>query len=129
MRAPYHTLQSTPAAAGREPGSVTPVISVLIPAHNEENFIGRCIASVIATGWPADRLEIVVIDHQSTDATATVARASGARILSADRGITIGAVRNVGLAAAREEFAEFVDAICVVTRRADVHRRFAAEPS
>ncbi|EQD29830.1 Glycosyl transferase, family 2 domain protein, partial [mine drainage metagenome] len=91
-------------------------VSVLIPAHNEEHFVAKCIASVVATGWPTDRLEILVIDHQSTDATATVARAAGARVISAERGKKIGAVRNVGLATAQGEFVAFVDADCTVPR-------------
>ena len=114
MRASDPTLQA--ASAPGEPPSTLPVISVLIPAHNEEHFIGRCIASVIATGWPTDRLEILVVDHQSTDATAAIARAAGARVISADRGMKIGAVRNVGLTAAHGEFVAFVDADCTVPR-------------
>ena len=113
MPASTPTLQSSPASAPRKPAAL-PDISVLIPAHNEEHFIGRCIASVLATGWPVDHLEILVIDHQSTDATAMVARAAGARVLSAERGMKIGAVRNVGLAAAHGEFVAFVDADCTV---------------
>jgi len=114
MRASNSTLQTSPASAPRKPASALPDISVLIPAHNEESFIGTCIASVLATGWPGDHLEILVIDHQSTDATAMVARAAGARVLSAARGMKIGAVRNVGLAAAHGEFVAFVDADCTV---------------
>ena len=112
MRAPDPTLQAVTAPG--ELASTLPVISVLIPAHNEEHIIGRCIASVLATGWPADRLEILVIDHQSTDATAAIARAAGARVIGADHGMKIGAVRNVGLASARGEYVAFVDADCTV---------------
>lgn len=112
MRASNLTLQA--ASAPGELPSTLPVISVLIPAHNEEHFIGRCIASVIATGWPTDRLEILVVDHQSTDATAAIARAAGACVISADHGMKIGAVRNVGLTAAHGEFVAFVDADCTV---------------
>lgn len=90
-----------------------PSVSVLIPAHNEEEYISRCIASVIRTGWPRDRLEILVMDNRSADATAAQARAAGADVLHVATG-RIGAIRNVGLAAARGEFVAYVDGDCEV---------------
>lgn len=114
MSAPDHSAPSPLPSAQREPEAVVPFVSVLIPAHNEEKFIGRCIASVLATGWPAKQLEILVIDHESTDDTAAVARESGAHVISADRGKKIGAVRNIGLLTATGEFVAFVDADCTV---------------
>lgn len=116
MRALDPSMPTLPASTCGEPETALPFVSVLIPAHNEENFIAKCIASVFATGWPADRLEILVIDHQSTDATAAVARAAGARVISAERDKKIGGVRNVGLSAAQGEFVAFVDADCTVPR-------------
>lgn len=116
MSAPDHNTQSPLTSTQREPESTTPFVSVLIPARNEEKFIGRCIASVLATEWPADQLEILVIDHQSTDDTAAVAREAGAHVISADRELKIGAVRNVGLSRAKGDFVAFVDADCTVPR-------------
>ncbi len=116
MPAQDHIKQKPPASTQRDPEAAAPFVSVLIPAHNEENSIARCIASVQATGWPSDRLEILVIDHQSTDGTAAVARDAGARVIGADRRKRIGAVRNVGLAAAQGDVVAFVDADCTVPR-------------
>lgn len=91
----------------------SPSISVIIPAHNEEQFIGDCIASVLQAGWPREQLEILVIDHSSTDSTAKLARASATEVLQISAG-RIGAVRNVGLAAAKGEFVAYVDGDCTV---------------
>lgn len=44
-------------------------VSVLIPTLNEENFIGRCLDSVIGGTFPTSDLEILVIDGGSTDRT------------------------------------------------------------
>ena len=93
--------------------TATPSVSVLIPAHNEEEFISRCIASVLRTGWPRDRLEILVMDNRSVDATAVKARAAGSEVLHVASG-RIGAVRNVGLGAAKGEFVAYVDGDCEV---------------
>jgi glycosyltransferase involved in cell wall biosynthesis len=96
-----------------KPEAGIPSVSVLIPAHNEEEYISRCIASVFGTGWPRDQLQILVMDNCSADATARQARTAGADVLHVSMG-RIGAVRNVGLAAAQGEFVAYVDGDCEV---------------
>lgn len=46
-----------------------PFISVIIPARNEESFIGRTLDSLIANDYPKDKLEILVVDGISEDRT------------------------------------------------------------
>lgn len=57
--------------------------SFLLPAYNEEALIGRAIASICeaAEGGGSGRYEIIVCDNASTDDTAAVARAGGARVV------------------------------------------------
>jgi glycosyltransferase involved in cell wall biosynthesis len=90
-----------------------PFVSVIIPAHNEQEFITGCIASVFNCGHPRGLLEIVVVDHSSTDATETLANRAGATVVQLTGG-KIGRVRNTGLQAARGEFVAFVDGDCLV---------------
>jgi glycosyltransferase involved in cell wall biosynthesis len=62
------------------------VISVVIPALNDAVMLERCLAALAAQTRTAD--EIVVVDNGSTDNTADVARAAGARVvLEPQRGI------------------------------------------
>jgi len=42
-------------------------VSVIIPARNEESFIGKCLDSVIAQDYPKDKLEVLVVDGMSED--------------------------------------------------------------
>ena len=44
-----------------------PLVSVIIPARDEEDAIGPCVRGVLAQDWPA--LEVIVVDDRSTDAT------------------------------------------------------------
>ncbi len=44
-----------------------PSISVIVPAHNEENKIEKSIKTLIEAGYPEVRKEIIVIDDRSTD--------------------------------------------------------------
>ena len=47
-------------------------VSVVIPAYNREKYIGEAIESVLAQA--VENIEIIVVDNNSTDGTATVAR-------------------------------------------------------
>jgi succinoglycan biosynthesis protein ExoA len=48
---------------------VQPLVTIAMPAFNEEHYIEACIASVQAQDYPADRIEILVADGRSTDRT------------------------------------------------------------
>ena len=57
------------------------MISIVIPALNEERFILDCLASLEKQDWQGER-EIIVVDNGSTDRTAAVASNRGARVIS-----------------------------------------------
>jgi glycosyltransferase involved in cell wall biosynthesis len=61
---------------------VTPSVSIIIPALNEAESIGRVVAEM---PWPLIA-ECIVVDNGSTDATADLARAAGARVIFSPRG-------------------------------------------
>ncbi len=46
-----------------------PFISIIIPCRNEEKHIARCLDSIIANTYPKDRMEVLVVDGKSDDAT------------------------------------------------------------
>lgn len=46
-----------------------PLVSVIIPTHNEALYIERCLFSVLRNRYPHTRLEILVVDGQSNDRT------------------------------------------------------------
>lgn len=70
-----------------------PLVSILIPAYNAEQWIAYTIQSAIAQTWP--RKEIIVVDDGSGDRTAEAAR----RFASKD--VAVVTVGNQGAAAAR----------------------------
>ncbi len=94
----------------------TPDLSVVIPARNEEQYVGAALASVAAQTWPLERLEIVVVDNGSTDATAEVVRAFQAahpqltiQLVDEPRA-GVAQAKNRGASAARGEWLLFLDA-------------------
>jgi len=54
------------------PGEDAPSIALIVPARDEATNIGPCIRSLLAQDFPADRCAILVVDDQSTDATAEI---------------------------------------------------------
>jgi glycosyltransferase involved in cell wall biosynthesis len=89
---------------------VKSVLSVVIPAHNEERFIGRCIESVLASAQHAGvDVELVVALNRCTDRTREIAEASGALCVIEDRKC-IAAVRNAGVRASAAESIVTIDA-------------------
>jgi glycosyltransferase involved in cell wall biosynthesis len=86
------------------------VISFIVPAYNEEKYLGAALESIHsamrAIGEP---YEIVVANDASTDATAAVAEAGGARVVSVDHR-QIAKTRNSGAKAATGDVFIFVDA-------------------
>ncbi len=97
-----------------------PRISVIIPAYNEERYLPRLLTSLQAaraayTGG-ADAVEIIVADNDSTDGTARVAAAHGARVVRVEKR-AIAAARNGGARAARGAILAFLDADTVSVHR------------
>ena len=76
-------------------------ISVIIPAHNEEKYVRRCIDSIKQADEIFDgTVEIIVVCNRCTDDTARIAEENGARtVFNEDR--CIAPVRNEGIKAAK----------------------------
>ena len=88
-------------------------ISIIVPAFNEEQFLGETLAQIKAAagafanaGWET---ELIVCDNNSTDRTAEIARAAGANVVFEPVN-QISRARNSGAAAATGDWLVFVDA-------------------
>ena len=93
------------------------MISFIIPAYNEEQLIGRTLAALHAAARVVgEPYEVVVVDDASTDRTAAIASARGARVVSVAHR-QIAATRNAGARAASGETFFFIDADTVVTEQ------------
>src|SRR5256885_15570906 len=49
--------------------SSSPFVSVIVPCRNEERHLGRCLESILASDYPCDRMELLVVDGMSSDRT------------------------------------------------------------
>ncbi len=86
-------------------------LSVIIPAYNEEDHIGRTIVSIDQALREADisDFEIIVVDDDSTDNTAAIACDMKATVAQSGKR-NIAATRNSGAQYASGEYFLFVDA-------------------
>jgi glycosyltransferase involved in cell wall biosynthesis len=94
-------------------------LSVIVPARNAEHLIEECLRSIVAS----QVREVIVVDGDSTDRTAEIARRHGARVLS-DGGRGLPAARLIGARAAQAPWLAMIDAD-VVLREGDLGRLLA----
>jgi glycosyltransferase involved in cell wall biosynthesis len=85
-----------------------PRFSVVVPAYNEAALLGSCLDSLLAQDYHG-HYEIIVVDNNSTDATADVARSRGVTVVHEPKPGVCSA-RQCGTTAARGEIVVSTDA-------------------
>lgn len=97
-----------------KPLAVLPKITVIVPVFNEREHVGRMIAQVMESAYPAEWLQLIVINDGSTDGTAKAIEAARLRYpevevitfktsLGKRHGMSVGADRATG------DFLVFID--------------------
>lgn len=105
-------------------------ISVIIPAYNEEHSLPKALSALSRQDFPRDDFEIIVVDNNSTDATADVARRWGADAVIFEHTAGTNQARKTGLAHASGEIVAFLDADCTPPREwvSRINEFFASAP-
>lgn len=93
---------------------VLPTVSIVIPMRNEERCMARCLDAVLGQTYPANLMEIIVVDGNSQDRSRQVvadyARRDARITLLSNPAGTIPAGLNVGIKAAQGEVIARADA-------------------
>ncbi|MHC1578900.1 MAG: glycosyltransferase [Dehalococcoidia bacterium] len=92
---------------GTRPGRL-PFVSVVIPAHNEENYLPSCLQSIKNQDY-AGEYEVIVVDNASMDNTAQIARDWGAKVVYEGRR-SPACARQKGVEVATAKIIAFIDA-------------------
>lgn len=103
-------------------------ISVVIPAHNEEDLLPRCLASIEQSAAHAGLpVEVVVVLNRCTDRTEEIAKAHGC-LLVHEEAKNLSLIRNAGARAATGEILITIDADSAMHPRTleAVHDRLAS---
>lgn len=89
---------------------MNPLVSILIPAYNAEEWIADTIQSALGQTWP--RKEIVIVDDGSTDETLSVARQFASKevivVTQANQGAA--AARNKAFSLCQGDYIQWLDA-------------------
>ena len=90
----------------------TPKISVIIPTHNSQEIIERCIHSITSQTYPRENFEIIVVDDGSKDETVNLAKKAGTDEIILTEPCFQGKARNIGARSAKGEILAFIDSDC-----------------
>ena len=92
-----------------------PLVSVVIPMRNEAAHISKCLDSVLAQDYAAERLEVIVVDGDSDDDSLEVLRGYGTRLrVLSNPSRIVPTAMNIGIRAARGAIICRVDAHTVL---------------
>ena len=89
-----------------------PVVSIVIPAHNEEKWIADCLESVRRDSYP--NKEVIVVDDGSTDSTGEILKRFRVTVVRNKKPVGPSSARNIGVKEATGEIIVFLDAHCIV---------------
>lgn len=84
-----------------------PLVSIIIPAYNEERVIEGCFKTLSQQSYP--NCEIILVDDGSVDGTVNIAGSFGVKVISQDHKGP-GVARNLGVSKSKGEIVVFVDA-------------------
>jgi glycosyltransferase involved in cell wall biosynthesis len=89
--------------------------SIVVPAHNEERFLGACLESIriASRPFPGD-VQVIVVLNRCSDRTEEIAHSYGARTVREDAR-NLAAIRNAGARAAGGNVLVTIDADSVMT--------------
>ncbi|MBI5877964.1 MAG: glycosyltransferase family 2 protein [Chloroflexi bacterium] len=85
------------------------LVSVVVPAYNEDNYIGACLNSLRQLEHPDFDVKLIVVDDGSTDRTGAIAASFGARVVTQPNG-GVAKARQTGFEAARGAIIASTDA-------------------
>jgi glycosyltransferase involved in cell wall biosynthesis len=101
---------------------------VVIPAFNEQECLGACLTSLAAQDYPAP-FEIIVVDNNSTDRTASIAAAAGTTVVfEAERGVCPARQRGTELARGEIIVSTDADTTFAPGWLSGIDRTFACHP-
>ncbi|MFZ9730836.1 MAG: glycosyltransferase [Ilumatobacteraceae bacterium] len=88
------------------------LVSVIVAAHDEERYIGRCLRSLLAQRFPRQQFEIVVVDDGSTDRTHAILEtfAKDVRVIRNEKNLGLPASLNRAITTTHSKFVVRVDA-------------------
>ena len=104
------TISTPPIAAERGNHVDLPAVSVVAIGRNEGERLVACLESIKASDYPAERLELIYVDTNSTDESCPAAERLGSKVIRIQPEFpSAAAARNAGLREASHDLIHFLD--------------------
>lgn len=92
-----------------------PLVSIIIPVHNVEDTIEKCLESIFNLNYP--NYEVIIINDGSTDSTGKILNKYKDKIkILETTGVGPSKARNIALKESKGEYVAFTDGDCVVDK-------------
>ena len=103
----------------REPPepAVWPSVTVIVAAHGRPAATRACVQSLLALDYPADLVQILIVDDASNPALAPLLEDLPVRVIRLDRNVGQSAARNLAAAEATGDLLAFTDNDCTADPR------------
>ncbi len=88
-------------------------VTIIVPVYNAQRTLHLCLDSLLAIDYPKDKLEIIMVDNNSTDDTAEIIKKYPVTYLLEDEVQSSYAARNKGIRHAKGEIIAFTDSDCI----------------
>lgn len=107
----YDMVQQTEQSPSEDTG--LPLVSIVIPVYNGAGTIQLCLDALFQLDYPPDRVEIIVVDNNSTDGTPDIVSRYPVRLLYEREIQGPHAATNTGIRQAAGEIIAFTDSDCI----------------
>jgi len=97
-----------------------PTFSVIVPCHNVERAIAKCIQALLDQNYPKEKFSIIIVDDKSTDNTLSIIEnysdKEQVKVVKHFQNRGLSATRNSGIKASNSEIIAFLDGDLVVQK-------------
>jgi mycofactocin system glycosyltransferase len=93
-----------------------PKVSVVIPVRDQPKDLIECLESLANLNYPADKLEVIVVDDGSSNHVSEVVASFNIRLIRLEKSQGAAACRNIGAGNARGDILAFLDADCIADK-------------
>ncbi|MBF0522902.1 MAG: glycosyltransferase [Candidatus Omnitrophica bacterium] len=88
------------------------MISIIIPTYYSQKYLEKCLGAVAGQTFPAEQIELIVVDNGSSDRTVAIAKAYTKNVII-DADANVSGLRNIGARRATGDVLFFLDSDCV----------------
>ncbi|MCL1976413.1 MAG: mycofactocin biosynthesis glycosyltransferase MftF [Firmicutes bacterium] len=90
-----------------------PMVSVVIPVKNRAQDLKQCLSSLYELNWPPNKLQIIVVDDNSSDETPQIVQETSAILIKKNYCEGPAAARNLGVQKSSGDIIAFIDSDCL----------------